>query len=89
MKFTVTILSIILVCSFVGAHSAYAVGYETYSAKDSPESETKTTGQSAQSLYKAFEKATFVEKFPAILDQVALFVQDVLGQFGLTDGKNR
>ncbi|MCX5861831.1 MAG: hypothetical protein WCG29_06775 [Desulfomonile sp.] len=83
MKIAATLLAVLLISSFVGASTAVAVGYERYDVPASAQPEPKAGGQSAPSLYKAIQNATFVEKYPAIIDEVAMFVRDVLSQFGL------
>jgi hypothetical protein len=83
MKCAATVLAVVLIGSFVGTQTALAVGYERYEVSASEPVESKSVGQSSQNLYKAIQNATFMEKYPAMIDEVALFVKDVLSQFGL------
>lgn len=85
MKRAAILLAVVLVGSFVGIQAALAVGYERYEVSASEQVESKASGQSSPSLYKAIQNATFVEKYPAIIDEVALFVKGVLSQFGIND----
>ncbi|MBM3301981.1 MAG: hypothetical protein FJY85_18760, partial [Deltaproteobacteria bacterium] len=45
--------------------------------------------QTQRGLYDAIKKATFIEKGPALIDEVAFTIKDVLGQFGLGNGTDR
>jgi hypothetical protein len=66
-----------------------AVGYERYDAGTPPHAQSKARTNGSHDLYAAVKKASFVEKAPAVLDEVAAFVKDVLAQFGLTENKSK
>lgn len=83
MKFSIVVLAVALVF-LVAVHSdVYAVGYERYEVNGGREQQVKSTASNGKGLYKAVKDATFVDKVPAVLDEVAFFVRDILGQFGL------
>lgn len=83
MKCGAVVLALILIGLVAGTQSAFAVGYERYEVAAPQSGGSQDTSQSTQSLYRALQNATFMEKYPAMIDEVALFVKDVLGQFGL------
>lgn len=88
MTFRAAILTFALMFVLTASHSVYAVGYERYPANGVEETQSKAKSDEAEGLCQAVKQAAFVEKVPAMLDQVAFFVRDVLAQFGLTTEKD-
>jgi len=88
MTFRVAIFTLALLFILTASHSVYAVGYERYEVNGAQETQSKAKSDGAEGLAQAVKQATFVEKVPAVLDQVAFFVRDVLAQFGLKTDKN-
>lgn len=89
MKFSATILAIALVFLVAVQSNVYAVGYERYEVNGSEEKQAKSTASSGKELYKAVKEATFVEKVPVVIDEVAFFIRDILGQFGLRSHRDK
>lgn len=73
----------------VGTGSALAVGYERYVINGPSQGGYDDRAVSHASLEKALKKASFVEHYPKVLDEVAFTVKDILSQFGLVDRQSR
>lgn len=84
MRFYVAILALAVAVILVQPHGASAVGYERYEVSNGHVSRSGVPPKSG-----ALKKATFWEKCPAVLDDVAFFVRDVLSQFGLAEHRSR
>jgi len=76
-----------LIVVFLGTGSARAVGYERYNANGTCRTESPRKSKSFKSFQKALQEASFLEKYPAFIDQAAFFVRDILSQFGLVNKK--
>jgi len=84
MRFRWSLVSLALVMVLSMPCSVLAVGYERRemtAGKETPDGHPRTT------LAESLQKATFFDKYPAILDSTALAIKDLLAQFGLTDRK--
>jgi hypothetical protein len=84
MRFRWSLVSLALVVALSVPCSVLAVGYERIemtAGKETSNCQPRTT------LAESLKKATFLDKYPAILDSTALAVKDLLAQFGLTDRK--
>jgi hypothetical protein len=77
-RINVIVLSLIL--GLVGATGAWAVGYERLETPQ-PKKQAKSVGIEAPS------NGSFMKKCPALLDETAAVVKDILSQFGLIDKK--
>ncbi len=80
------IIGIALIMVFTGIGSAFSVGYERYDAAAVSRVSPK---KGMQTVSYQQENSSFLKKCPAMLDEVAFFVRDVLSQFGLTNSKKR
>lgn len=84
MRIRWNLVTLALVVALFIPCSVLAVGYERIELKEGRES---ANCHPRASLMASLQKATFVEKYPAILDSTALAIKDLLRQFGLTDRK--
>jgi hypothetical protein len=83
MSFLRKIVGLALILTFSCAGMAFSVGYERYDAIDSTASSKKGT----RTVSYESETASFLKKCPALLDEVAFFVRDMLSQFGLANSR--
>ncbi len=81
VKFIAIVTSLIVL--LLAAGSVLAVGYESYGTTVDRQSRTKVYPRTEKGLCEALTKASFVEKYPAIVDELAFTVRDILSQFGL------
>ncbi len=81
------VCGIIVLITFLSVSVVMAVGYEKYDSSGNPVSKTDNNSKQDQSISSAIEKATFVKKYPQIIDEVTVYIRDVLSQFGLTENK--
>lgn len=86
MRLGVSLIGLVLAALLALPCSALAVGYERYEVSGG---KVKSKGDTRTTLTESLKKATFCEKYPALLDGTALAIKDLLGQFGLTDRKMR
>ena len=89
MRYGTKVVAIGILIVLIAAGGALAVGYERYNAEAPSEGQVKANANANPDLCAAVKKATFVEKAPALLDEVAAFVKDILAQFGLTANRAR
>jgi len=89
MRYGMKIVAIGLMIVLVATGGALAVGYDRYDAEAPSNGQIKANGAAQPDFCSALKKATFVEKAPAILDEAAAFIKDILAQFGLTGNKDR
>ena len=85
MRLRTTIIAAALLVGMAGIQSAFAVGFERYDRSGTPQERKQVYPQTTNGFVQAATKASFAEKYPDVLDEVALFVRDVLSQFGITD----
>jgi hypothetical protein len=83
MRYSAKVVAMSLLIVLVAVGGALAVGYERYNADGKSEGQVKASATARPDLCAAVKQATFVEKAPAVLDEVAAFIKDVLAQFGL------
>lgn len=77
-------LMIALTVLLMAAGTAAAVGYETRdTAKPGVSSPKAPSGYTFSGAYRAIKDATFVEKYPAVLDEAAAAIKTLLSQFGI------
>ena len=88
MRSFAKVLGIIALITFLSVNVVMAVGYEKYDSSGNPVSKTENGVKNGEGVGAALEKATFAQKYPEIIDEVAFFIRDVLSQFGLTESKN-
>lgn len=81
------VCGIIVLITFLSVSVVMAVGYEKYDSSGNPVSKTDNDSKQDQSISSTIEKATFVKKYPQIIDEVTVYIRDVLSQFGLTENK--
>jgi len=86
VKFIAIVTSLIVL--LIAAGGVLAVGYESYGVKTDRQSTTKVYPRTEQGLYDALKNASFVEKYPAYIDELAFTVRDILSQFGLAKNTN-
>lgn len=89
MKLSAIVLTAVFLCAVGGTQYADAVGFERHVTEDSSALDSKAGPQNGHSFVEALKKAAFVEKIPEVIDQVAGFVKDVFGQFGLRTNRNQ
>jgi len=82
MRLGVSLVAALLVAILCLPMSVFAVGFERFEISDG---KIESSSHSGTTLTESLKKATFWEKYPALLDGTALAVKDLLGQFGLTD----
>lgn len=74
----------------IACQHALAVGYEQESPPLLPQSVQRSLqGQPQASLLDAIKEATFADRCVSYLDQAALFVKDLLDQFGLKPNQEK
>ncbi|HMK34987.1 MAG TPA: hypothetical protein VK463_07975 [Desulfomonilaceae bacterium] len=81
MSFYNKISGIMLIIVFCLTNSAFSVGYERYDLAENSGAKRKTI---VQTVDYDQERSSFFKKCPAVLDEIAFFVRDLLSQFGLT-----
>jgi len=81
----VTTLSVLL----IGAGHAMAVGYESYDTTAERHAKANVHPKTEKGLCEAIKRASFAEKYPAVIDEVASTVRDILSQFGLAKSTTR
>jgi len=72
-----------------GTETIRAAGYQRLDTQVAQQKARDRFPQTQRGLYDAIKKATFIEKGPALIDEVAFTIKDVLGQFGLGNGTDR
>ncbi len=88
MRKGATIIAAALLICLAGTQSGFAVGSEHYDSSGVPQNCTPVNPQTVKGFFHAVHKAGFVERYPAIIDEVAFFVRDVLSQFGIAEHTN-
>ncbi|MEJ2715758.1 MAG: hypothetical protein P8182_01255 [Deltaproteobacteria bacterium] len=83
MRLKAMMIAIMLV--LVGTGSALAVGYERYFINGPSPVGHSNKAATCRNLENALKKASLVEQYPKVLDEVAFTVKDILSQFGLVD----
>src|SRR5271157_582303 len=89
MRYGTKVVAIGILIVLVAVGGALAVGYERYNAEVTSDGQSKANAAARPDFCTAVKQATFVEKAPAVLDQVAAFIKDFLAQFGLTENGAR
>lgn len=87
MRFFRRLMIVTLLTVFFGTGIAAAVGYERYEVSNAAEATPAAKPAPSPDLGKAIREASFLDKYPAVIDQVVFFVKDILGQFGITKPK--
>ena len=80
VKFIAITAASVLLLGTVGLH---AVGYESHDARVDRPSQARVYPKTGQGVCEAIKDASFVQKYPEIIDEVAFAVRDILSQFGL------
>jgi hypothetical protein len=83
MRLKAMVIAVMVV--LVGTGSALAVGYDRYVVNGPSQVGYDDKAGSYSDLEKALKKASLVEHYPKLLDEVAFTVKDILSQFGLVD----
>jgi len=81
VKFMVIVTTLFVL--LIGAGYVLAVGYESYGTTAERHSKAKVYPQTERGLCEALKHASFVEKYPSVIDELAFTVRDILSQFGL------
>lgn len=87
MKFGSTVLALALAMIILGTATASAVGYEKRYADFSPPYRSAEGKTYRRPVLDKLKDASFIEKCPVFIDEVAAVVKDILGQFGITERK--
>lgn len=83
MRLKAVLIAVVVV--FAATSSVLAVGYERYVVNGSARPVPIDRVKRYASLENALKQASFCEKYPKVLDEVAFTVKDILSQFGLVD----
>lgn len=81
-----SVIVVMLIC-FIASGIALAVGFEKYDVSGTPDPSNKVVQYGSKNVYGAINEASLTDKLPAALDEISFFVKDILGQFGLSEGK--
>ncbi len=81
VKFIAIITTLVILC--IGTGSVLAVGYESAGTTADKQSRTSIYPQTEKGLIEALKHASFVRKYPAVIDEVVFTVRDILSQFGI------
>jgi hypothetical protein len=84
MRSFVRLFVVVVLALFVAAGNALAVGYERIPVTNPRPVKVRPSQSFAPSGWATVKKATFVEKIPGAIDDAAMTVKGLLGQFGLT-----
>jgi hypothetical protein len=87
MRYGTKVVAIGILIVLVAAGGVLAVGYERYNAEGQSDGQIKANATASQDVFTAVKQATFAEKVPAVLDEVAAFIKDLLAQFGLSENR--
>lgn len=86
VRILVIAMALLLLCA--GTGNVLAVGYESYNTAGCSQAKPKIYPQTERGLYDAIKQASFLEKCPLVIDEVAFAVKDILSQFGLAKSRN-
>lgn len=81
------ICGIMALITLLSVNVVMAVGYEKYDSSGNPVSKFGDDAKQGECFSSEIEKSTFSKRYPQIIDEVAVFIKDVLSQFGLTENK--
>ncbi|MFH1113762.1 MAG: hypothetical protein V1792_07555 [Pseudomonadota bacterium] len=81
VNFIAITTTLALLC--IGTGSALAVGYESPDTGDRKQSQTSVHPRTERGMIDALKDASFVRKYPAVIDEVVFTVKDILSQFGI------
>ena len=87
MKSGKRIVAGVILIFLLGTGIAAAVGYERYSLNGPPKTGKIVKSRGCVDLEDSLRKATFIDKYPALLDQTSALVKDILSQFGIVQKK--
>jgi hypothetical protein len=87
MRVGITLLALALLVLSVGSGNVLAVGYESYGSAGERHSKATIYPRTEMGLYNALKRASFVERYPLVLDEMAFTVRDILSQFGLAENR--
>lgn len=88
MRSVIRTLTVGIFILLIASGLALAVGVEKYDASGVPDAANKVEENGSKNVYGALKQVSFVDRVPAVIDEIAFFVKDILGQFGLVDSKN-
>lgn len=87
MRFLRRTLPFVIIAVFLASGAALAVGYNKYAVDDSSQVNSVAKAKQSSSLTEALKQASFIDKYPAVLDGIACFVKEILGQFGIAESQ--
>ena len=87
MRVGITLLAISLMVLSVGSGNVLAVGYESYGSSGERQSKSTIYPRTEMGLYNALKRASFIERYPSVLDEMAFTIRDILSQFGLAENR--
>ncbi len=67
----------------IGTGTPLAAGYDRCDRKSSNQIHSKVTKRGHADAWSSLKKATYLDKVPSALDEIALSARDLFGQFGL------
>lgn len=88
MRYVMKTIAIGILFLFLTSGPVLAVGMEKYDVSGAPDTANKVVENGNANVYGALRQASFVERVPAVIDEIAFFVKDILGQFGLAESKS-
>lgn len=88
MRFLRRTLAVAVIAFFLATGTALAVGYNKYEVDDSSQVNYAAKAKKPSSLPEALKEASFIDKCPAVLDGIASFVKEILGQFGIVQSQD-
>jgi len=89
MKFFRALAIIVFTIVIATGTALAAGGHDRYDRKSSIRIHSRSAKQNHADGWSSFKKATYLDKIPSALDEIALSFQDFLGQFGLKLKKPR
>jgi hypothetical protein len=83
MRLLAAVICLSFLVVAIASNSAFCVGFERQDASSSSPAGSKEVKQNGQGLSSALKEASFFDKYPAVLDEIASTVREVLSQLGL------
>jgi hypothetical protein len=87
MKLAHRVIMIILMMLFLGTGVVMAVGYDRYEEPATTQVNRTDKPTACEGATKVSNGMSWLERYPMMIDQVASFVKDLLGQFGIVETK--
>jgi hypothetical protein len=82
-------LAVIVFSLVIATGTPLAAGHDRNDHRSLNQTHSRSAKQSQAEGWSSFKKATYLDKIPSALDEIALSFHDFLGQFGLKLKKPR